>query len=569
MSYKNVLGKDIKKGISIFTASMNRNEFLEKSIPSWLATKANEIIIVDWGSTNILAEMVEKFNDSRIIVITVPVKKYWVLSLAFNLAARFTSRNNILKVDADTILLPDFFAKHPLNNEIFYAGDWRQARNENEKHTNGIIYIKRKNFFKVHGYNEYIQTYGWDDCDLYDRLSKNNYIRYVIDLDTVNHINHNNELRTINQKTNRLDIEIEKNRLISQEIVWNGPMLPIYAIKHDNIEGKIKDKIKGNIECILSPVIPMVSYEIQEKCLNQAIKNRNYKKYNLYIEVQNGLGNRLRALASAFNIAKGSGRNLVLIWETNEHCEAKMPDLYDIGNLNELMELNNIQFKIEEKRLDNYDYYISEDTIYNYMLDSQKNTYIDDSVQKDIYIISACCLVNKHVTWQKECEFLRNLKVSMEVQAQLNIFATKIKPNKIEDCIGVHIRMHQWGKSYENISNYTEEAKKSIEKWRSASNWQVFLQEIKKILSVNPGQKFFLCCDNETAYSELTKILPNTFIQTDKIVFDRSKIQVQNAVVDLVLLSRTKEILGSNWSTFTEIAYRLSGKKLRMAGKDF
>src|SRR5271170_3569901 len=202
---------DIKKGISIFTASMNRNEFLEKSIPSWLILPVDEIIIVDWGSKIPVLEIVKKYNDPRIRVITIPNRKYWILTYAFNVSARFTTRNNILKVDADTILHSNFLSKHPINNYIFYAGDWRLANNENEKHTNGIVYLKRKHFFNVNGYNEYIQTYGWDDCDLYDRLSKK-IMRHPIDLTTVNHIPHDNSLRNIYQKTQRLDVEIEKNR---------------------------------------------------------------------------------------------------------------------------------------------------------------------------------------------------------------------------------------------------------------------------------------------------------------------------------------------------------------------
>jgi hypothetical protein len=57
----------------------------------------------------------------------------------------------------------------------------------------------------------------------------------------------------------------------------------------------------------------------------------------------------------------------------------------------------------------------------------------------------------------------------------------------------------------------------------------------------------------------------------EKNIYDRSAEQVKTAVIDLILLSKTKYILGSNWSTFTEIAHRLGGgdKKLKLAGVDF
>ena len=570
---KNILGREIKKGVSILAASMNRNEQLEQSLPTWLATSADEIIIVDWSSIVPVENIIKKYNDPRINVIRVSDKKYWVLTLAVNLAARCTSRNNILKLDSDSKISADFLEKHPLTNNIFYAGNWQKARNKNEQHTNGIIYVKRRNFFNVMGYNEYIQTYGWDDCDLYERLCKFGLRRFCIDFESVYHIQHDNEMRTSNQRAQRLDVEIEKNRLLAGELKWIGPMLPILSIS------KYMDNNDNIFDCKLSSVIPTPSVELLEKILAQALVNRNItKKYNLFIEVRNGLGNRLRSLASAFNIAVGSNRNLVLIWETNEHCEATVADLYDLFKLTGLVDRNNILFQlIEDKRNANLPpitTFIKESenvSVYDYMQESEKNKYIDDTVNNDIYIISACSLVNHYTTWQKECDFLKSMVPSITVENQVNNFVKILaeKKIKIEDCIGVHIRMSQPGKSYENTSDYTEIAKQSIDKWRAASNWNIFLKEIKSILRSNPSQKFFLCCDNETAYEELLKRLPDVFVFTKKVVFDRSVEQVQNALVDLILLSKTKEILGSNWSTFTEIANRLGGKKIRFAGKDF
>lgn len=587
-SKTNILGKEITKGVSIITASMNRNEFIEKTLNSWFIDKVDEIIIVDWGNTGVIQiveKIIKNLKDTikypNIIVVIVPEKKYWILSYAFNIAARFSSKKNILKLDADSKLNSDFFKKHPLNNEIFYAGDWRLARDENEKHTNGIMYVKRKHFFNVFGYNEYIQTYGWDDCDMYDRLSLT-LERNVINLDTIQHIKHDENLRTKNQliDSNGLDVEIEKNRLISLETKWSGPMLSIDSI---NFEVCSLDKLT-KIICKTSKIVSVLSREIMEICREKAIKNREYErnkklkeKKKLYIQTQNGLGNRLRAFASAFCIATYSNikRDLILIWETNEHCEAKFSDLYDVESLTKFIKSIGINFQILEKNPGiRSDINVSEDLNmekfdkYNYMNDNEKNTYIDENNNNNIYIISACCLVNKNTNWERECDFLRQMKPCLIVQKMLSDFDSK-NNIKIESCIGVHIRMSQPGMSYEDTSNWTEEAKKSVEKWRTASHWENFLTEIDKILLVDKKQKFFLCCDNKDAYVQLIKKRSGIFVYTNKNVFDRSIVQVQNALLDLILLSKTKEILGSNWSTFTEIANRLGGKKLRLAGKDF
>ena len=63
------------------------------------------------------------------------------------------------------------------------------------------------------------------------------------------------------------------------------------------------------------------------------MQNRKYMlrraKLNLYIEPKNGLGNRLRALASAYVIAKNTNRKLIVVWLKDEHCEADFFDLFD------------------------------------------------------------------------------------------------------------------------------------------------------------------------------------------------------------------------------------------------
>ena len=49
----------------------------------------------------------------------------------------------------------------------------------------------------------------------------------------------------------------------------------------------------------------------------------------LFVDVQHGLGNRLRAMASAAVIAEATGRDLHLIWSPDHHCEARISDVLD------------------------------------------------------------------------------------------------------------------------------------------------------------------------------------------------------------------------------------------------
>ncbi|MDP1622346.1 MAG: galactosyltransferase-related protein [Bacteroidales bacterium] len=184
---------NVMEGVSIFTAIKNRKESFEEPLKTWLAQdQIDEIIIVDWDSNQSLVQMVEKYQNGKIFLAVVKDQPKWILSFAYNLAARLTTRNHILKIDADVKILPGFFDMHVIEPGKFYCGNWRIRRNDNEMHLNGITFLHRDDFFKVNGYNEYIKFYGWDDSDLYRRLETAGVKRNDFDLDTLYHIPHGN-----------------------------------------------------------------------------------------------------------------------------------------------------------------------------------------------------------------------------------------------------------------------------------------------------------------------------------------------------------------------------------------
>jgi len=57
----------------------------------------------------------------------------------------------------------------------------------------------------------------------------------------------------------------------------------------------------------------------------------------------------------------------------------------------------------------------------------------------------------------------------------------------------------------------------------------------------------------------------------ERSVYDRSAEQLRFSLADAILLSRAPLLLGSTWSSFSELARRLSprGIKVEMSGNDF
>jgi len=186
-----MLNEEIKKGISVFTVCKNRNDHLIEILKSIIHfDQIDEIVVVDWSSDEPLRPIIEQFKSSKIVLAEVPGQKHFLRCHSLNLAARLTTRDTLLRLDADVQVTSDFFSTYSIPENSFYAGKNEQARNQNEYGLTGLIYVKRKDFFEVNGYNEYLTTWGWEDTDLYQRLADTGLNWIGIDYDFFSHIPH-------------------------------------------------------------------------------------------------------------------------------------------------------------------------------------------------------------------------------------------------------------------------------------------------------------------------------------------------------------------------------------------
>ena len=207
-----------KENISIVCAAKNRTQQLLVSLNSWLnIPQINNIIIVDYSSDEPIEPKIKHLSD-KINIVRVENQKFFNISKAYNMGFKNAPEGFILKLDVDYIMSPylNFFEIYDLENNEFFTGSWKDLYFENNgflRHLNGLLFIRKKDFFMVDGYDENLENYGFEDCDLYLRLERKGIKRRYLNhkFISVFHIPHDNYYRTVNYENKDLNESIKKN----------------------------------------------------------------------------------------------------------------------------------------------------------------------------------------------------------------------------------------------------------------------------------------------------------------------------------------------------------------------
>lgn len=602
-------------GISLVTCAMNRTSNLIKATRSWLALEEiSEIIIVDWTSDQAVRKSLADAGiiDSRIRVLRVEGESRWILSYAFNIGFRYAKYNKVLKADADIVLSTDFFAENKLDGTSFISGFWEDAE-EGQEHINGFFYVNTMHLGVVKGFNEFITTYGWDDDDLYTRLAELGLTRKSVVGGTVRHMDHDDEQRigsTSNEPSNAWEqlerdtlYKIRRNRFLSVVMPkWdeNRELARFFVMDEqendltlrrdvENLPHIVSEEIQRDADFyaameLVSWQLGPQAYHVPRKNFEELLRRKkredittadllaprereqieirspapfvSAKRAKFYVDAQHGLGNRLRAIASGAAIANRSDRELVIVWHPDHHCECEMRDLFDyVGPVIS----ESFVSDAPALGIDTYNYMESEG--------GEKDKPIELGT-RDIYFRGAFVAVSDMTDWDEENRFLKSLVPAAPVREL-------IAPFNLTNHIAAHIRMEGGagldGHEYEQVSNWTEKDHELLHYWREKSNFKHFITHIDKIFDQDPSAQLFLATDMQQTYDIFQGYYGDKLAFLSREVYDRSKEQIIYALADAILLSKCKRLLGSTWSSFSEMAMRLTDgyESIEMSGEDF
>ena len=259
---------------------------------------------------------------------------------------------------------------------------------------------------------------------------------------------------------------------------------------------------------------------------------------------------------TAAAVARATDRELVLVWVPDHHCDCRFQDLFQYDGI-----VIDDATKINKDEVQCYTYMEMESN-------AIKDQPIDLITHHDVLVRSAYVLNHPASTWESENTVLQAIRPVDAIQEIVDSV-------NVDKCIAVHVRMEA-GKgldhnTYDSAQNWSAESHEKIHYWRQKSHYTVFMRYIDKLVMAQPELQIFLATDLPENYSVFRQRYGARLHYLQRDCFDRSSNQIILALADAILLSRCTRLLGSTWSSFSELAMRLSTtlSKVEMSGKDF
>ncbi|MDD6797656.1 MAG: hypothetical protein PUE71_05125 [Clostridia bacterium] len=252
----------------------------------------------------------------------------------------------------------------------------------------------------------------------------------------------------------------------------------------------------------------------------------------LYLRPDGGLCNRLRAIASSYQLVKENNDQLFVYWSVNNALKCRFENLF---NLTAPIKIRNFPIIIGTLAIKSTTF----DKRYtNCNTQQEQEQFLSDykNYNNESYFLSTYSNYyhSTDYTWLKPTDIL---------QDRIN----QITANFGSHCIGLHIRR----------TDNTDAIKNSP--------LELFQNAIEQELSIDPNVKFYLATDDYNTKNILTTSYPNKIIVLNMIAANRISQQgMQDAIVDLYSLAATDKIYGSYWSSFSEVAADIGNKELKI-----
>ena len=264
------------------------------------------------------------------------------------------------------------------------------------------------------------------------------------------------------------------------------------------------------------------------------------KRY-IYGTSTGGLCNRLLMLAGSLRIGELTGREFLLHWPVNDHTGCQFEDLFSntferVGEP-ELRRILQTSVKVK---------------VYNKEGEPSKPYFralsSDGDPDIDITIVKGWDypLLDNEQDDEVVQAAVRRMLLTLQTHSQVTSLVANFELPK--SAVGVHVRRSDCMDVF------------------GVSKLEYFVTLMQAVLARQPGTRFFLATDDRRTEEELKGQFGEQILVFPKTAEGRQGITaMREALVDLLLLSRTRGIIGNVGSSYSKTAALLAGRPLVLA----
>lgn len=255
-----------------------------------------------------------------------------------------------------------------------------------------------------------------------------------------------------------------------------------------------------------------------------------------------GLGNRLRVVAATRHFAQVYGRNLLVLWNLNPELNCRYETLFRSHPAMQVCNVNRHVARLIEVVCGAIPRWLA----------GNVDCFDDGTLERmTTRLHHEGDVFSRFLIFSVNSEFYGpGLEPAWFVPVDnLAVTINTVCAGYAPHTIGVHIRRqdNELAKQYSQTS--------------------VFVEMMKEAVADDAGTRFYLSTDCPETEAYLRQIFGARIISREKSLDRNDSSAIKDALVDLFCLSRTNLILGSYWSSFSDIAAQLGGVPLKIAMK--
>lgn len=262
------------------------------------------------------------------------------------------------------------------------------------------------------------------------------------------------------------------------------------------------------------------------------------RSHMLIIQPIGGLCNRMRAINSAYLLAGERGDKLTVLWFVNHELGCPFEELFlpsgemTVINIYSKWNLRKIFFQLTS-------HFVNNETIRQHKGDGLLDEAFRKALPHRVYIAT-----EEHFY---PCHDYHLFCPTGEIAARIDAMKQKLGPN----AVGVHIR---------RTDNRPAMAKSST---------TAFIMAMEREIAANPDTRFYLATDDLSEEEALRNRFPDRIISNETRDLSRDSISgIKDAMLDLFSLASTTKIIGSYFSSFTDIAADMNSIPKLIAGNE-